>query len=208
MTTDHQNISTRRLLTARRLTAVAIALFTLTSGWLAGEVPGSPLSSSRADAQLGGVRYTADYQVLFEFTQTDLGVSSVDQISVIFSNRSVEGPKAPPLIFGEDIVQEFSFSALDFSKGSLRFSRRVRDKSFVDARYIRVVNHGTNGWMGDKISLTVDGEVIMRGVAMFPRRTSKGETGRGGIGNFNPREWNDRSYWEKELQPYRSASRK
>jgi hypothetical protein len=155
--------------------------------------------SERAAAQ-GGAVY---HQVLFEITQSDkeLGGSTADQLSVIFSNRSVDGPAAPVPLFGDDILQEFSFSGRDFVNNRLRFSRRMRDTSFVEARFIRVINHGGDGWAGDTISITVDGKPILRGLSMFPRRTrTAGQNERGGIEKFNPREWESRSYWELDRQ--------
>jgi hypothetical protein len=148
--------------------------------------------------------------VQFELTQSDkeLGGSSNDQITVIFANRSVEGARPPVPFFSEDVVQEFSFSATNVTNGRVRFARRVRDKSFLETRFIRVVNHGSDGWAGDTISLTVDGEEILRAVSMWPRRGAiAAQKTRGGIEKFNPREWGARSYWEAELKPYRAAKK-
>jgi hypothetical protein len=183
-----------------------IALILLCGGWQVFGVSPTPLLTDRPSAQSSSQRYVADYQVLFEFTE-EAGGSTEDQLTVVFSNRSVEGAAPPTPFFGEDILQEFSFSGSNIVRNQLRFSRRVRDKSFIDARYIRVINHGQDGWAGDKISLTVDGEAILRGVGMWPRRKAGGP-GRGAIEKFNPREWPLRSYWEAELQQYRGAVRK
>jgi hypothetical protein len=76
----------------------------------------------------------------------------------------------------------------------------VRDKSFLDAQYIRVVNHGSGGWAGERISLTVDGETIFENFPMAPR---KGPQSAKGFQNFNPGNWAIRSYWEEELQRHR-----
>lgn len=152
-------------------------------------------------------RPSSDYSVLFEFTQSEreLGGSTADQITVIFSNRSIEGPRAPVPLFGEDILQEFSFSGRNFVNNQLRFTRRVRDMSFLGARYIRVVNHGGDGWAGDTISLTVDGKSILRNERMWPRRGAS-KSGMGGIEKFNASDWNARSYWEYDQQGSRGAS--
>src|SRR5438874_1442507 len=122
------------------------------------------------------------YQVAFQFTQSprqtalrrpiarvDDEPATDDQITVIFANRSVEGPRPPRPFFGEDIVQEFSFSGMDFVNNQLRFTRRVNDRSFLDARYIRVVNYGGDGWDGEQISVSVDGQDLIRNVRMAPR---------------------------------------
>jgi hypothetical protein len=190
----------------------AVALLLVGGGWLVvGSIAGR-MVLDRVSAQGLSRRPVADYQVLFAFTQDAKkpNGSSDDQITVIFSNRSVEGPTAPVPLFGEDILQEFSFSAEDFAAtNSLRFSRRVRDKTFVEARYIRVVNHGSDGWAGQKISLTVDGEPVLSAVGMYPLRgNSPGQNAPGMIERFNPREWRSRAYWEAELQQYRRAVKK
>jgi hypothetical protein len=153
-----------------------------------------------------------DYKVTFEFSQNnkEAAPDTSDQLTVLFSNRSIEGPKPPKPFFGDDILQEFSFSGSDVSGNPtlprFSFTRRVLDKSFLGARFIRVVNHGGDGWAGDQISLTVDGEEILKAVRMAPRRGPGGAAGKG-FQNFNPRNWGTRSYWEAELQPYRNKSR-
>jgi hypothetical protein len=83
---------------------------------------------------------------------------------------------------------------------------RVRDKSFLGARYIRVVDHGGGGWNPDRISLTVDGEDILKDVPMSKRTGYQG-TGvqASGIQNFNRKNWRTRSYWEAELAQIRGA---
>lgn len=157
------------------------------------------------------------YQVAFQFTQNprqtalrrsiarvDDEPATDDQITVIFANRSVEGPRPPRPFFGNDIVQEFSFSGMDFEGNQLRFSRRLRDRSFLDARYIRVINYGADGWQADKIWLTVDGEEILKGVTMTPRAGTEPSKG---LQKFNPRDWSGRTYWEAELAQFRKTSR-
>lgn len=145
------------------------------------------------------------YQVTFLITQSPGSSSSTtDQITIIFANRSIEGQRPPKPFFGEDIVQEFSFSGADFVNNQLRFTRRVNDKSFLDARYIRVINYGTDGWSGDQISLTVDGQEILRNVRMKSRLIGDASKG---LQNCNPRSWTGRTYWEAELARYRGAAK-
>ena len=146
------------------------------------------------------------YQVTFQLTQSQksLGPSTSDQVMIVFANRSVEGPRPPRPFFGEDIVQEFSFSGADFVGNQLRFTRRVNDKSFLDARYIRVVNYGEDGWDGESITMTVDGQEILRNVRMSPRIGAEPAKG---IQKFNPREWSSRTYWEADLSQFRKYSK-
>jgi hypothetical protein len=157
---------------------------------------------SRQNPNVAQSRFYGGYLVTFQFTQNSKAIaySTNDQITVVFSNRSAEGPRAPRPLFGEDIVQEFSFSGKDFERDQLRFTRRVRDKSFLEARYIRVVNHGSDGWEGDRISLTVDGEEIFNNFPMSPRQGPQSSTG---FQKFNASDWAARSYWEEDLQRHR-----
>jgi hypothetical protein len=142
------------------------------------------------------------YQVAFQLTQSSktLAPTSDDQLTIVFANRSAESARPPRPFFGDDIVQEFSVSGVDFTGNQLRFTRRVGDKSFLDARFIRIVNYGSDGWDGETISLTVDGQEILRNVPLQPRR---GGDPSKGIQKFNPREWAARSYWEAELSRFR-----
>ena len=146
------------------------------------------------------------YQVVFQISQSpkSLTPGTNDQLTIIFASRSAEDPRAPRPLFGEDIVQEFSFSGMDFVQNQLRFTRRVTDKAFLQARYIRVVNHGTDGWDGDQISLAVDGQEVFRNVRMSPHLGDASK----GFQKFNPRDWRDRSYWEAELDKLRRAPSK
>ena len=65
-----------------------------------------------------------------------------------------------------------------------------------------MVNHGTDGWQGDRIWLTVDGEEILPGVTMTPRAGAEPSKG---MQKFNPRDWSGRVYWEAELAQFRKA---
>jgi hypothetical protein len=168
----------------------------------------TPAAAAPADGQFGSVGKvtrpgsTYGFQVTFLMTQDSkrMAHNSDDQITIVFANRTAEGKVAPQPLFGDDIVQEFSFSARDFQKDQLRFTRRVADKSFLDARYIRVVNHGADGWEGTTISLTVDGEQVLRSQPMSPRL---GTAPTKGFQHFNREDWATRSYWEAELQRFR-----
>src|SRR5262245_54068105 len=163
-----------------------------------------PVTVDAAQAQSGPRGRLFGYQVMFRLTQNSaqLAHGSTDQLTVVFSSRSAEAPRPPQPFFGEDILQEFSFSGEDFVKDQLEFTRRVMDKSFVDAPYIRVINHGSNGWDGEKIWLTVDGEQVLNGVSMSPR---VGPGRAKGFQLFNPGKWQERSYWEAPLQTLRQG---
>ena len=146
------------------------------------------------------------YLVSFRFTQNSKlpAHGTNDQITVIFSSRTVEGTQPPRPFFDVDILQEFSFSGRDFQKDELQFTRRVRDRSFVDAAYIRVVNYGDDSWSGDRIWLTVDGEQILNGVSISPRTPGPSNEP---FTNFNPEKWQKRNYWEAPLQRLRPAAK-
>ena len=141
-------------------------------------------------------------RVTFVVTQTtEPAARSRDQITIVFSDRSWAAVAIPPApLFGEDILQEFSFSAADFEKrDSLTFTRVVRDQTFLAAKYIRVMNHGNEGWGGGTISISVDGKPVLERVGMRPRKGDPTE----GLKNCNPREWRNRTYWEEELDRVR-----
>ncbi len=182
-----------------RTAAIAALVAALSAG------PGGGIGARQPSLQYR----TLDYLVTLQFSQNpkEMASTTEDQLTVIFSNRSVEGPTPPRPFFGDDIVQEFSFSGANFNAADdmMRFTRRLRDKSFVNARYIRVVNYGSDGWAGDRIWLTVDGEQVLNGVRMLPRRGTQPSKG---FQKFNPREWSQRTYWEAELQQFRKVSAK
>jgi hypothetical protein len=149
---------------------------------------------------------TRNWQVTFEVRTAlgRLGGSSQDQITIVFSNTKAPGPlvlSPPRPVLGDDVVQEFSFSARDLAGDQpLSFTRRVRDLAFLDARYIRIVNTGSDGWAGEYISISVDKNRILDRRSLFPRQGRQKE---GGIEKFNRGQWSDRVYWEAELQPLR-----
>ncbi|HJZ70471.1 MAG TPA: hypothetical protein VKE51_01960 [Vicinamibacterales bacterium] len=137
-------------------------------------------------------------RITFTVTQsTEFAAGSKDQITIIFSDRSWNGPVAPTPIFGDDILQEFSFSARDFEprRNSLTFTRYVKDQSFLSARFIRVVNHGGEGWGGGTLSMSIDGQPAIERVALTPRKGAAAK----GLQNWNRERWSDRTYWEEDL---------
>jgi hypothetical protein len=145
------------------------------------------------------MRSTQGSLVEFSFEQTN---ATTDQVTIIFTNTPVkETAPAPFPVFGSDIVQEFSFSGRDFPQGRVAFSRRVRDKSFLECRYIRVVNQGSNRWFASTITLTVDGQRILDNVSMYPRRGER----KGGIERWNRATWPP-TFWEADLQRFRPKS--
>jgi hypothetical protein len=158
-----------------------------------------PAISERVDAaharspQIMAQRALTGSLIVFEFAQTD---ATKDQITIIFSNTPIDLRRPPRPVFGADIVEEFTFSGRDYQKGTVNFSRRVRDKSFLDSRYIRVVNHGTNPWSPSTISVTIDGQRLLDNVSMFPR---KGRDPRGGLVRWNADDW-DPVFWESEFR--------
>lgn len=155
--------------------------------------------------QAATLRRSLESLVVFELTQpTSPTASTADQVTLVFSDRLVEGVSAPLPLFGEDVLAEFSFSGHDFREGRLRFARRVRDLSFLGARYLRIVNHGGGAWQGRTLSITVDGAPVLRSVPLTPLR---GPGTAGGVQNWNARNWRTRRYWEIELQRA-TASRK
>jgi hypothetical protein len=137
-------------------------------------------------------------RITFTVTQSaEFAAASKDQITIIFSDRSWSGPSAPTPLFGEDILQEFSFSARDFEgrNSSLTFTRLVKDQSFLSARFIRVVNHGGEGWGGGTLSMAVDGQPAIDRVPLTPRKG----VSRKGFQDWNRERWSDRTYWEADL---------
>jgi hypothetical protein len=175
--------------------AVAAIAFTAAN---AAPLAAASAGGSAPDQSLGYQRRIQDYLVVFEFQQTN---PTKDQVTIIFTNSPVAAGRAPSQVFGDDIVAEFSFSGRDYPTGPVKFSRRVRDKSFLDCRYIRVVNHGTNRWFPTTITLVVDGQTILQKVSMTER---KGGPSAAGIERWNRDDWGKGPvYWEGELQRYR-----
>src|SRR5262245_23895311 len=158
--------------------------------------------SGRADATARAAQSAPQAQlaraigtrITFTVTQSsEFAAGSKDQITIIFSDRSWSGAAPPTPIFGDDILQEFSFSARDFTSGrtSLTFNRYVKDQSFLGARFIRVVNHGGEGWGGGTLTMSVDGQPVIERVALSPRKGAGGK----GLQDWNRDRWSDRTYW-------------
>jgi len=137
--------------------------------------------------------------VAFDFDQT---TPTKDEIVILFSNAAVDLRRAPQDEFGPYVAQ-FSFSGRDFPKPNSRvsFTRRTGDRSFLNCRYIRVVNRGTSAWVPSNISLTVDGQRILDRVSMYPR---KGASSKEGIARWDRR---DAVFWETELFRYYRPSK-
>ena len=140
-------------------------------------------------------------RLTFRITQATKSASkSEDQITILFSDRPWLGTAAPYPLFGEDVLQEFSFSAIDLdAQRPLTFTRVVMDPSFLDARFIRVVNHGSEVWDGGTLSITLGRRVILDKVALQPRQGDPAK----GLQDWNRKKWGNRTYWEAELQQIR-----
>jgi hypothetical protein len=100
------------------------------------------------------------------------------------------------------IREEFSFSGRDAERSGevYHFSRRVRDLLFLDATYIRVYNHGTDGWAGSQISVWIDNTPLLKEQLLYPLT---GAQKMGGIEHFNRDDWKERKYWQVRLQEIR-----
>jgi hypothetical protein len=145
------------------------------------------------------IKPSPGYRITFSITPSN--EYSQDQITIIFSDRSWEVRPLPPLpLLGEDIAAEFSFSATDFeNRRSLTFTRVVRDLTFLTSRYIRVINHGSDSWGGETITMTVNGRREIPVVKMLPK---KGDA-KTALQGANRSTWNGKTYWEEELSRIR-----
>jgi len=136
--------------------------------------------------------------------------SSAEQITIIFDQMSLlsEAPLefAPDPIFGAEIVQEFSFSAGDAVDGEILFDRFVQDLSFLDAPVIRIVNHASTPWLGETISVEIDGQPIFTDVPIEAKSCATGEDSAEGLSGFNRDDWAECVFWEAELGELRAAS--
>jgi hypothetical protein len=163
------------------------------------------LVSSSAGRSLFAVM--PDHEVVFEVRTAagKPGGGSGEQITILFSNSSADTPSPPRPILGTDILQEFSFSGQDLvGNEPFRFTRRVRDVSFLEAKYIRVVNLSSDAWAGDYLSMSVNGRRILDRQSLYPRRGARKDGGKeGGIEKFNRAQWFERSFWQEELQRIR-----
>ena len=123
---------------------------------------------------------------------------SNDAVTIVFSDESSSGADGPG---SQSILREFTFPATDTKLGQeYSFERRVDSLRFLDAKYIRVLNYGANGWDGEWISLAIDGQEVLRQTPLQPRASRL-------IENFNEKNWEKRSYWEAELIKIRVDSR-
>jgi len=162
-------------------------------------------STARAGQSALQLRAAQGFLVTFEITPAgSTTAGSSDQITILFSNARGDSAQPPSPLFGDDILQEFSFSAPDLQGvKALRFSRRVKDKSFLEAAYIRIVNHGGDSWMGTSLTMRVDGELVLDRVDLSKLEGEKGK----GIQDYNRRNWRGRTYWEGDLRKLRAGAR-
>jgi hypothetical protein len=154
-------------------------------------------------AQMAREYVVPERVITFEVTmaQGKIASESNDQMTILFAQSSADTPIAPKITFGDDILQEFSFSGFDVrGTAPFRFTRRVRDLSFLEARYIRLINHGGDGWAGGTISMSVDNQPILVRESMFPRSGNRKEDG---IQDYNRLRWRDKTFWEADLQRIR-----
>ena len=174
--------------------AIAVAMFAsalLSSGLLANG-PTTVLAEQRS-AQ----RRLPDVVVDFLFEQAN---ATTDEITILFTNAPA-GPTLQSRQPTEDRAeQQFSFSGRDYPKGLVTFSRRVPDSMFLNSRFIRIVNRGTNRWFPSTITMTVDGRRVLDKLSMYPR---KGQDPKGGIERWGQP---NASFWETDLQRFRSKA--
>jgi hypothetical protein len=161
-------------------------------------------SAPAVEAQQSAPRGSSAVEVIFEVRTSPerLGGATDDLLTILFSNVSAEQQRTPPKpLFGDDVVAEFSFSGRDARPGATMIMRRLlADVSFINARYVRVVNHGADAWGGEWISLSVAGRRVLDRQTLYPRKGAHREAG---IEKFNPLQWYERIYWEEDLQKIR-----
>jgi len=138
--------------------------------------------------------------VSFEFDQT---TPTTDQITILFSNAAVDLRHPPKDPLSDGVVEKVSFSGRGFPKPNSRvsFSQRVKSRSFLDCRYIRVVNPGSSPWLPTNISLRVDGQKVLDKVSMYPLKAVSSRDSPKGIVRWNRADWPP-VFWEAELFRY------
>jgi hypothetical protein len=152
-------------------------------------------------AKQPGASASREQRITFEIAGATSGLGkSDDQITIAFSDQSSETSGGPD--FGDSVLQEFTFSAREFGSTTPRvqFTRKVRDTGFLNAQFIRVFNHGTGGWDGRSLSITLDGKAVLTNVSLAPRKGPKPD---GRIESYNRERWAQRSYWEARLPDIR-----
>jgi hypothetical protein len=191
----HRGRSIAGALVSAALLLSAIALASATSRTL--DATSQPASQAAAIRSLEAPSTRNGSKLTFRISEgSSFASDSDDQITIIFSDRTWSGTAPPYPLFGDDILAEFSFSAVDVtSTRSLSFNRIVRDMSFLDARYIRVVNHGGEGWGGGTLLILLDGKRIIGPVKLEPVSGPAR-----GMQNWNRKKWPARTYWERDLQ--------
>jgi hypothetical protein len=168
------------------------------AGLVAAAILSLAIGLSAQSGMQRAIQQSRDLALEFEVTQASSCVNppSLDQITIVFSNQAAENLPPPPPALGEDVVAEFSFSARDIVKDKLTFKRRIRDRSFLDARFIRVVNLNGDSWCSGLLSLSVDGRMLLKRVSMGDRTGPAS-----GLQDWNRNSWAKRTYWQKNLQP-------
>ena len=184
------------MLTSTWRRSVALAFVLAMLGAISARAARAPAASQAATAQMSQ-RKAPGVLVSFEFDQT---TPTTDQITILFSNAAVDLRRPPKDPLSDGVVEQVSFSGRGFPKPNSRvsFSQRVKSRSFLDCRYIRVVNPGSSPWSPTNISLRVDGQKVLDRVSMYPR---KGVSSRGGIVRWNRADWRP-VFWEAELFRY------
>jgi hypothetical protein len=134
------------------------------------------------------------------------GGQTDDLITIAFSDVSANVLR-PPLPLFADSRAEFSFSGLDArASATLIFERRVPDIEFLDSNFVRVFNHGSDGWSGESLTMANRADAkstIVFEQSLYPRA---GWSRDGGIEKFNRRDWSKRVYWEADLRRIRKDS--
>jgi hypothetical protein len=184
------------------IVSVVLALAVARDATTAGFQPQSPVQG-RVQESL----------VVFEVTEVrELDHETKGPVTIVFANRTFNSRTAFTPLMGDDIVAEFSFSGLDVPKDvtkPFRFSRRVKDTSFLDARFIRIVNQSTDGWSGNTLSIFVDGTPVLNRVSLFPRRKPGSATmTQIGLQACNRSTWATCVYWEEEMTKIRYVGKK
>lgn len=152
----------------------------------------------KARATIASLRQTHSLSFEVRTARRGLGPETSDPLTIQFSDQSASAIQRPEEL---SAIYEVTFPGKDApSDTTYSFVRNARGRQFLDARYIRVLNYGSNGWQGEWLSLKVDGTLVLNKVKLSPL---PGNEPLGEIEDFNKDDWEDRKYWEAELQPLR-----
>lgn len=117
------------------------------------------------------------------------GSTAADLLAIVFANQSDE--KLEFQDFGKAIAQEFKFLGSMAVKGvEFALNAKLRDRSFLDSEYIRIINYGSNGWVPEWISVELDGVEVLRADNIIPNKGT--DRHRSKIQDYN------QSYWEQK----------